>query len=80
MGRSVFITTPIPSLEEVGKRLKMSKARQKRLIEIVRGSGRGELPEDRRDASGSLDVRFRKGSGATKDSAHSEKSKCSTAS
>jgi len=37
MGRSVFITTPIPTLEEVGKRLKMSKARQRRLIEIVLG-------------------------------------------
>jgi hypothetical protein len=38
MGRSVTITTPIPTLEEVGKRLKMSKARQRRLIEIVRGN------------------------------------------
>jgi hypothetical protein len=38
MGRSVTITTPIPTLEEVGKRLKMGKARQRRLIEIVRGS------------------------------------------
>ena len=37
MGRSVTISTPIPTLEEVGKRLKMSKARQQRVIEIVRG-------------------------------------------
>jgi predicted XRE-type DNA-binding protein len=43
MGRSVTITTPIPTLEEVGKRLKMSKARQQRLIEIVRGSGNGHM-------------------------------------
>lgn len=75
MGRSVTITTPIPTLEEVGKRLKMSKARQQRLIEIVRGSGNGQLPERRRDAPGSLDGRFRNGSGATKNSAHSKKSK-----
>ena len=75
MGRSVYITTPIPTLDEVGKRLKMSKARQKRLIEIVRGSGNGQLSECHRAASGSLDGRFRNGSGATKDSAHSKTSK-----
>ena len=43
MGRSVTITTPIPTLEEVGKRLKMTKARQQRLIEIVRGNGHGHI-------------------------------------
>jgi hypothetical protein len=43
MGRSVTITTPIPTLEEVGKRLNMSKARQQRLIEIVRGSRNGHM-------------------------------------
>jgi hypothetical protein len=75
MGRSVTITTPIPTLEEVGKRLKMSKARQRRLIEIVRGSGNAHLSERHRDASGSLDGRFRNESGATKDSARSKKNK-----
>jgi hypothetical protein len=54
MGRSVTITTPIPTLEEVGKRLNMSKARQQRLIEIVRGSRNGQLSERRRNVSGSL--------------------------
>jgi len=51
---SVTITTPIPTLEEVGKRLNMSKARQQRLIEIVRGSRNGQLSERRRNVSGSL--------------------------
>lgn len=54
MGRSVTITTPIPTLEEVGKRLNMSKARQQRLIEIVRGSRNGQMLERRRNVSGSL--------------------------
>jgi hypothetical protein len=36
MGRSVFIDFPIPTLEEYGKSLGMSKKRQKALIEIVR--------------------------------------------
>jgi hypothetical protein len=80
MGRSVTITTPIPTLEEVGKRLKMSKARQRRLIEIVRGGGNGQLSDRHRDASGSLDGRFRGGSGATKDSTHNKKSKRAAAS
>jgi hypothetical protein len=48
MGRSVTISTPIPTLEEVGKRLKMSKARQRRLIEIVRGDRNGQSPERQR--------------------------------
>lgn len=36
MGRSVFIDFPIPTLEEYGKSLGMSKKRQQALIEIVR--------------------------------------------
>ncbi len=36
MGRPVFIDFPIPTLEEYGKSLGMSKKRQKALIEIVR--------------------------------------------
>jgi hypothetical protein len=80
MGRSVTITTPIPTLEEVGKRLKMSKARQQRLIEIVRGSGNGQLSKRHRDALGSLDGRSRNGSGVTKDSAKSRMRKRAAAS
>jgi hypothetical protein len=80
MGRSVYITTPIPTLEEVGKRLKMSKARQQRPIEIVRGSGSGQLSVRNRDASGSLNGSSGNGSGATGDSARRKKSKRAVAS
>jgi hypothetical protein len=41
MMRSVKITTPIPSLEEFGKRLGLSKARQRSLIRIVMDGGNG---------------------------------------
>jgi hypothetical protein len=37
MVRSVKITTPIPSLEEFGKALGISKARQKSLMQIILG-------------------------------------------
>jgi hypothetical protein len=66
MGRSVTITTPIPSLEEVGKRLKMSKARQQRIIEIVRSSATGRFVERRRDASGLVDGHSRNRNGNAK--------------
>jgi hypothetical protein len=66
MGRSVYITTPIPTLEEVGKRLKMSKARQRRLIEIVRGSATVQLSGRHRDAAGSIDGRLRNRNGDAK--------------
>jgi hypothetical protein len=38
MMRSVKITTPIPSLEEFGERLGISKARQKALMQIIMGT------------------------------------------
>jgi hypothetical protein len=58
MARSVHIKTPIPSLEEVGKSLGMSKSRQQRLIDIVGSNGR--VVSDRsRNMSGSLDGRHR---------------------
>jgi len=38
MNRSVIVTTPIPSLEEVGASLGLSKARQKALMQIIVGS------------------------------------------
>jgi hypothetical protein len=84
MGRSVYITTPIPTLEEVGKSLKMSKARQQRLIEIMRGSDVGRFLERRMDASGPTigSLRARKSAGtrttppvAAKASAVSKKGK-----
>jgi hypothetical protein len=82
MGHSVTITTPIPTLEEVGKRLNMSKARQQRLIAIVsRSSASGRFVVDRhsntiernRDASGSVDRNLRSGNSAMTDSSHSKK-------
>lgn len=35
--RPAIITTPIPTLDELGKRLGVSKARQREIISIVRG-------------------------------------------
>lgn len=35
MAKSVLITTPFPSIEEVGKSLGISKARQKSLMKIM---------------------------------------------
>jgi hypothetical protein len=71
MGRSVTITTPIPTLEEVGKRLKMSKARQRRLIEIVTGSAAGQSTTGYRFAQGPANGRQGKRNGAVKLSARS---------
>jgi hypothetical protein len=57
MGRSVYITTPIPTLDEIGKRLKMSKARQRRLIEIVTSSAPVQFAMRHRDLSDSVNGR-----------------------
>jgi hypothetical protein len=38
MTRSVIVTTPIPTLEEFGKSLGISKTRQKALMRIIMGS------------------------------------------
>jgi hypothetical protein len=43
MARSVEITTPIPTLEEVGDSLGLSKARRSRLLSIVRNSNPRDL-------------------------------------
>jgi hypothetical protein len=66
MGRFAYITTPIPTLDEVGKSLKMSKARRKRIIEILRGNGSCNFSARHRDASGTLDGRMRNRNGAGK--------------
>jgi len=89
MGRSVIITTPIPTLEEVGKRLKMSKTRQRRLIQIVTGAAPGQSSVRHRDASGPVSERSgsRNGTGKlpasrtnTNGAGPSKKSKRATAS
>lgn len=43
MARTVEITTPIPTLKEVGDTLGLSKERRRRLISIVRNSSAGQL-------------------------------------
>ena len=47
MVRSVIVTTPIPSLEEFGKSLGLSKARQKALMQIMMGSENGHAKAGR---------------------------------
>lgn len=39
MGRSVIITTPMPTLEEFGKSLGISKRRQQTLLRLMRDEG-----------------------------------------
>lgn len=41
--RPAKITTPIPTLDELGKRLGVSKARQREIISIVRGEKNGHV-------------------------------------
>jgi hypothetical protein len=43
MARSVDITTPIPTLDEIGDRLGMSQARRTRVLKIVRNSSSGKF-------------------------------------
>lgn len=47
MARSVKITTPIPTLEEFGRSLGLSKARQKALMQIMTGSENGHAKAGR---------------------------------
>jgi hypothetical protein len=66
MGRFAYITTPIPTLEEVGKSLKISKTRQRRLIEIVTGSAPPHLSVVHRAVVGSANGRLSNRNGASK--------------
>jgi hypothetical protein len=56
MGRFAYITTPIPTLDEVGRSLKMSKARQKSIIQIVENGSSLKGPRSHR-------IKFRSASG-----------------
>jgi hypothetical protein len=51
MARSVHITTPIPTLEEFGKSLGLSKRRQDSLLRLVRRESSGDVAERRHDAA-----------------------------
>jgi hypothetical protein len=57
MARSVHITTPIPTLEEFGKSLGLSKLRQDSLLRLVRRDSSGSITERRRDASAVVRVK-----------------------
>jgi hypothetical protein len=48
MNRSVIVTTPIPSLEEVGASLGLSKARQKALMQIIMSTDSGHSTAGKR--------------------------------
>jgi hypothetical protein len=61
MARSVVITTPIPTLDEIGDRLGMSQARRQRLLRIVRDAKTGEfLTHKSTSTTGRRVVRSRK--------------------
>jgi hypothetical protein len=51
MARSVEITTPIPTLDEIGDRLGMSQARRTRVHKIIRNSSTGKFTTPRSDAT-----------------------------
>ena len=53
MARSVTISTPVPTLEEFGKSLGLSKSRQNSLLRLVRRDSKsGQFVERHRDSSG----------------------------
>ncbi len=55
MARSVSISTPIPTLEEFGKSLGISKKRQDSLLRVVRRDSKsGQLVERKRDSVGTF--------------------------
>jgi len=67
MKRSVTLSTPIPTLEEFGKSLGLSKTRQNRLLRLTRGEGGVEgLDMRHRDASGTIRKSRSQGSASTK--------------
>ncbi len=51
MGHSVTITTPIPTLDEVARSLRLSKKDQKELLEIAHGTAQKPRTSSRRKAS-----------------------------
>ena len=50
MARSVEITTPIPTLNEIGDRLGISQARRARLLRIMENSPAKKFTNRRSDA------------------------------
>jgi predicted Fe-S protein YdhL (DUF1289 family) len=75
MRKFVTITTPIPTLEEVAKWHKISKARQKRILEIMRSPVPARVSARKRAATGSSNGHLRNEGGAAQDSVQSKKSR-----
>jgi hypothetical protein len=71
MARSANITTPIPTLEELGDRLGLSKARQESLLHIFKRDAVAPTKRKRssRKASSSLEKAKGVGSAKTKSAA-----------
>ncbi|WP_420236534.1 hypothetical protein ACOBR2_12970 [Telmatobacter bradus] len=61
MVRTVRITTPMPTLEEFGKMLGLSKKRQKSLALIVKGSENERASKNARKSSSTVEYRRRTG-------------------
>jgi hypothetical protein len=66
MGRFAYITTPIPTLDEVGRSLKMSKARQQSIIQIVGNGSPVRGLRGHRIKFASANVKFRDLNGSIK--------------
>ena len=49
MAHSVTITGPVPTLEEFGKNLGLSKKEQKQLLQIIYGTAKPRVVAERRD-------------------------------
>jgi hypothetical protein len=59
MARFAYITTPIPTLDEVGKSLKIGKARQQRIIAIVKNGSTVKFQPGHRIELGTANARLR---------------------
>jgi hypothetical protein len=80
MRKFVYITTPIPTLEEVAKRHKISKARQKRILEIMRSPAPRRTSVRQKDTAGSSNGHLRNGKSMANGTALSKKNNSAAAS
>jgi hypothetical protein len=75
MAYSVKITTPIPSVEEFGDRLGLSKARQRSLAFIVNGIANGALVTERNNGHAISTLRTVKRNGIPSNASRGRKNK-----
>ncbi len=80
MRKFVTITTPIPTLEEVAKSHKISKARQKRILEIMRSPAPARVSARKKAATGSSNGHSHNGKSMANGTALSKKSNSAAAS